>query len=125
VFFQSWEGSISTRILLYNWPGRYAQIGALAGLRWKTHPIEGNQEMPNLMNRREFTTLLGGAAAAWPAVARAQQPAKIARIGFLGATFASSWTSRMEAFRSGLRELGYVEGKNNPHRVPLGRRALR
>jgi putative tryptophan/tyrosine transport system substrate-binding protein len=48
----------------------------------------------------------------WPLSARAQQPAKIARIGFLGSSSPSDWASRMEALRSGLRDLGYVEGKN-------------
>ena len=43
---------------------------------------------------------------------RAQQPAKVARIGFLGANSASSWASRLESFRLGLRELGYVDGTN-------------
>src|SRR5262249_45256306 len=56
--------------------------------------------------------VLGVAAAAWPMVARAQDPGKVARLGFLGATFASSWGSRIEAFRSGLRDLGYMEGRN-------------
>jgi putative ABC transport system substrate-binding protein len=64
------------------------------------------------MRRREFITLLVGALATWPLAARAQQAGKVARIGFLGATFASSWASRMEAFRSGLRDLGHVEGEN-------------
>jgi putative ABC transport system substrate-binding protein len=64
------------------------------------------------MGRREFITLLVGTLATWPLAARAQQAGKVARIGFLGATFASSWASRMEAFRSGLRDLGYVEGEN-------------
>jgi ABC-type uncharacterized transport system substrate-binding protein len=63
------------------------------------------------MKRRAFITLLGGAAA-WPLAVRAQPAEKVARIGFLGATFASSWASRIEAFRSGLRDLGYVEGRN-------------
>jgi ABC-type uncharacterized transport system substrate-binding protein len=63
------------------------------------------------MRRREFISLLGSAAA-WPIAARAQRTAKIARIGFLGSTFASNWVSQVEAFRSGLRELGYVEGEN-------------
>jgi putative ABC transport system substrate-binding protein len=61
------------------------------------------------MKRREFFTLLGGAGAR-PLAAHGQQ--RIARIGFLGATHASSWTTRVEAFRSGLRDLGYVDGKN-------------
>jgi putative ABC transport system substrate-binding protein len=47
-----------------------------------------------------------------PLAADAQQAANVARIGFLGATSASGWASRVEAFRLGLRELGYVEGKN-------------
>jgi putative ABC transport system substrate-binding protein len=64
------------------------------------------------MQRREFITLLGGTAASWPLTAQAQQTAKVARIGFLGSTFASNWASRVEAFRSGLRDLGYVEGEN-------------
>ena len=45
-------------------------------------------------------------------VAQAQQPTKIPRIGFLGATSPSDISARIEAFRQGLRELGYVEGKN-------------
>jgi ABC-type uncharacterized transport system substrate-binding protein len=44
--------------------------------------------------------------------AQAQQPTKVPRIGFLGATYPSTNTARIEAFRQGLRELGYVEGKN-------------
>ena len=57
------------------------------------------------MRRREFITLLGGAAA-WPLAARAQQPAKIPRIGIIDE--APMWN----AFRQGLRDLGYVEGQN-------------
>jgi putative tryptophan/tyrosine transport system substrate-binding protein len=63
------------------------------------------------MQRRVFITLIGGAAAAWPVVARAQQP-KVQRIGFLGLAPASAQASRLEALRSGLRELGYIDGKN-------------
>ena len=64
------------------------------------------------MKRREVITLLGGAAVAWPLAAYAQLPAKVARIGFLGLTSAASHAPRLEAFSTGLRELGYVEGKN-------------
>ena len=60
------------------------------------------------MRRREFITLLGGAAA-WPLAARAQQPvAKPVRIGVL----ANEWWPPIESLRSGLRERGYVEGQN-------------
>src|SRR5262245_25988423 len=61
------------------------------------------------MRRRDFITLLGSAAV-WPASAQAQ-PAKIARIGFLGLVSPSSHASRVAAFRAGLRHLGWVEGR--------------
>src|SRR3954469_3019197 len=62
------------------------------------------------MRRREFITGLAGAAA-WPAVARAQA-GKVARIGYLGLTPPSSHAKYSQAFRDGLRRLGYVEGTN-------------
>jgi hypothetical protein len=63
------------------------------------------------MLRREFITLLGSAAM-WPTGVQAQAPVKIARIGFLGLAPASAWSGEISALRMGLRELGYVEGKN-------------
>jgi len=63
------------------------------------------------MKRREFITLLGGAAAAWPLVARAQQAAKLPTIGFLGQSTRSAATEWTAAFVQRLRELGRIEGR--------------
>jgi putative ABC transport system substrate-binding protein len=63
------------------------------------------------MKRREFITLLGGAAAAWPVVARAQQVGKLPTVGFLGATTASGASQWVVAFVQRLRELGWIEGR--------------
>ena len=61
------------------------------------------------MKRRDFIMLIGGAALARPVAARAQRPA---RIGFLGFGTAAATADRVEALRAGLRDLGYLEGKN-------------
>ena len=62
------------------------------------------------MRRREFISLLGGTAVAWPLAAHAQQPGKVYRIGFLWDS-PDAFVDALEAFRQGLRELGYVEGR--------------
>ena len=67
--------------------------------------------MPAL-RRREFITLLGGATAAWPLAARAQQPGKVWRIGFLSGTSRSAVSGLYDAFVQGMREHGYVDGKD-------------
>jgi putative ABC transport system substrate-binding protein len=64
------------------------------------------------MRRREFITLLGSAAAAWPLAARAQQAGRQLTIGFLGAATASAWEPWTAAFAQRLRELGWIEGRN-------------
>jgi putative ABC transport system substrate-binding protein len=64
------------------------------------------------VNRRDFTALLDGAAAAWPLAARAQQPAKLPTIGYLGPSTLSAMSQWTASFVQRLRELGWVEGRN-------------
>jgi putative tryptophan/tyrosine transport system substrate-binding protein len=66
------------------------------------------------MRRRDFITLIGGTAAAWPLVARAQQPDRIRRVAVLLGTGEKDPESvgRIKAFRLGMRDLGWIEGRN-------------
>src|SRR6478672_11281688 len=66
------------------------------------------------MNRREFITLLGGAAASWPLGARAQQAERMRRVGVLvgSAEDESDIRARLAGFRQGLEKLGWSEGRN-------------
>jgi len=66
----------------------------------------------SVMKRREFIALLGGAAAAWPLAASAQQAAKLPTIGFLGQSTRSATSEWTAAFVQRLRELGWIDGRN-------------
>lgn len=65
-----------------------------------------------MTNRRDFIAFAGCVAGSWPFMALAQQAPKIPRLGYMSLQSRASEDSRLEAFRLGLRELGYVEGKN-------------
>jgi putative tryptophan/tyrosine transport system substrate-binding protein len=64
------------------------------------------------VKRRDFITLLGGAAAAWPLAARAQQVSSVPRIGYASGSASPGPLNYYDEFRRELRELGYVEGQN-------------
>jgi putative ABC transport system substrate-binding protein len=73
------------------------------------------------LKRREFITLLGGAAA-WPLAARAQQPSSVRPlIGLMSPISAVAASRNVAAFRSALRDLGYVEGRNMTLALRYGR----
>ena len=74
-----------------------------------------------MIRRREFVSLLGGAAATWPLAARAQQSA-MPVIGFLGPTSPEVFATSIRGFhRVSLKETGYVEGREFNDRLPVGR----
>src|SRR6266576_6370360 len=71
----------------------------------------GRVSMASHIERRKFLATLGGAAAAWPLAARAQQPGKLPIIGFLGTAAPSAWAPWTAAFVQRLHELGWIEGR--------------
>ena len=68
--------------------------------------------MASHIGRRKFLATLGGAAAAWPLAAHAQQPGRVWRIGVLETTSMAMNAANFEAFRQNLRDLGYIEEQN-------------
>jgi hypothetical protein len=74
--------------------------------------LAGDRMQLEQIKRRIFITLLGGAAAAWPLAARGQQAGKLWRICYLSAVSRESSSRSYAALQQGMRELGYVEGKD-------------
>jgi hypothetical protein len=75
------------------------------------------------MRRREFITLVGGSAVAWPLGAHVEQPA-IPVIGYLDSRSPAAVENRLRGFHQGLKEAGYIEGENVNNPVPVGRRSI-
>ena len=74
------------------------------------------------MNRREFITLIGGAATVWPITGRAQQPT-MPVIGYLNSTSPHTYSKYTDAFRRGLKNIWVCRGQNCRDHIPLGGRS--
>ena len=83
-------------------------LGATSDSLGECHATEGHR----VMERRTFLGVMAGGLLAAPLAAEAQQAGKVYRIGMLERTSPGTNAANLEAFRRGLRELGYVEGKN-------------
>jgi ABC-type uncharacterized transport system substrate-binding protein len=94
-------------------PTKFELVINLKKNAWNYHSADAPRpcRRGDRMRRREFITVLGSAAATWPFTARAQQPATPV-IGFLRSTDAASSEELLAAFRQGLAENSYVEGRN-------------
>src|SRR5262245_21444606 len=77
--------------------------------RWRSF---GWRDQMTCIGRRDFITLIGGAAAARPLAARAQQPAKLPTVGFIGSDTPDAYAGLLRAFRVGLKATGFIEGQN-------------
>src|SRR5215475_7823117 len=98
-------------------PGLYFDFSRLSfhvpisGLSSATSDTLASVQIGGRVKRREFITLLGGAAVGWPLIARSQQAGARPTIGFLGPTTPSAQTQWITAFLERLGELGWVEGR--------------
>src|SRR5262249_26273456 len=72
----------------------------------------GQPRVLGQIQRRRFITLLGGAAAAWPLAARAQQPARLPTVGYMGSATPATQGQWAAVFAQRLQELGWTEGRN-------------
>src|SRR5262245_37762925 len=87
-----------------------AMEGVVSSLHCMNDP-QPEGHMASYIGRRKFLATLGGAAAAWPLTARAQQPGKLPTIGFFGPSTPSAVRRRTDAFTRRLGELGWIEGR--------------
>jgi hypothetical protein len=103
-------GSALVQVLRADGKPRAEQLSTV--LSWDRNLPASRDQVTAFIGRREFITLLGGAAVAWPLAARAQQLGKLPTVGFLGTTTSAAWGGWLNAFVQRLRELNWNEGRN-------------